>query len=192
MKSYLLIIIWALAIISCQKKEVAIKKYFSVDSLIDHQVKFLIATGASVTKSAFIDNASDKSTFKPDEEGWRSELAVFRHLEIMNKPIYADSYEEIDGMEDDNSNLKVRVFNAKSNVPVKQLKIYYQTNPHVVRKIEAYLDEQNSLYYTSRRFSMEMDEFKDKLVLSQYEIQGVQKMILRDSVKFSISSVIKY
>jgi hypothetical protein len=192
MKVFNLFFLWTLALVSCQNNEVINKKYFDMDGLIDTQVNYLVQSRASITKSASVDTANDISTFIPNEESWSNELAVFRHLELINKPIYKEAYKEIDGIKDSNSNLTLRILNAKVKVPVKQFKIYYQNNPERVRKIEASIIEENALYYSSRKFSIELDDHQDNLVLSKYTIQGVQKMILRDSVRFSISATINY
>lgn len=163
-----------------------------MDGLIDNQVNYLLKMNASITKSAEVDSAKDQSTFIPDSIGWTDELAVFRHLELINKPIYAQAYEVLDGVKDDNSNLTVKILNAKINVPVQQFKIFYQNDQEKVKRIEAKIMEQNSLYFTARTFTIELEDHQGLPVLSQFKVSGVQKMILRDSVRFSISSTINY
>lgn len=192
MRIPLLFFLCALALGSCQEKNTSSNKYFDVDGLIDHQVEYLLKMKASITKSASVDSAKDRSTFTPDSAGWTEELAVFRHLELINKPIYAQAYKVEDGVNDDNSNLTVMTLNAKSNIPIKQFKVYYQNDPERLRRIEATIEEQNTLYYTSRKFVIELDDHQGELALSQLSVKGVQKMILRDSVNFSISSTINY
>lgn len=192
MKKFYVILLWVFALASCQNKETATTKFFNIGSLLDNQVNYLIKSKASITKFAAVDTAEDKSTFTPDKEGWENELAVFRQLELINKPIYAQAYEVEDGIKDMNSNLQVRVFTARHNVPIKQFKIYYQDQPERIRKIEATIDEQNSLYYTSRNFEIELDDHQNGVALSHFKVRGVQKMILRDSVNFTISSTINY
>jgi hypothetical protein len=162
-----------------------------MDSLVNAQINYLVATKSSVTKTAAIDSAQDKSNFMPDSTQWANEMEIFRHLDLINKPIYIDAYDLLE-VEDNNSNLRVKILNANKDVPIKQFKIYYHNTIDKVRKIEATLNEQNTLYYTSRNFLIELEDFKDKMILSSYRVQGVQKMILRDSVKFSIRSKIDY
>jgi hypothetical protein len=187
-----MVILGALAITSCQNNTAVSKKYFDVDSLIDQQLVYLEKTGASLTKVASIDSVNDKANFKPDSASWAKELEVFRHLDIINKPIYVDAYDITDGEKDVNSNLIVRSFIANREIPVKSLKLFYQGSPQRLRKLEAVLNEQNSLYYTSRKFSLELEDVNEQLVLSRYNVRGVQKMILRDSVRFSIASKVIY
>lgn len=181
-----------LALASCQHNPTASKNYFDIDSLIDKQLIYLNKAGASLSKSASIDSVKDKTSFKPDSTSWANELEVFRHLDIINKPIYVDSYTITDGEKDTNSNLMVRSFEANREIPVKFLKLYYQESPKKLRRLEAVLSEKNSLYYTTRKFSIELEDVNKLMVLSKYDVRGVQKMILRDSVRFTISSEVIY
>ncbi|MFZ1807020.1 MAG: hypothetical protein WAU36_07365 [Cyclobacteriaceae bacterium] len=192
MRFSLLVVLCALAMASCQNNTTVSKKYFDIDSLIDRQLAYLEESEASLSKAASIDSTKDKTNFKPDSASWAKELEVFRHLDIINKPIYVDAYDVIDGVKDANSNLTVRSFVANREIPVKSLKLYYQDSPHKLRKLEATLSEQNSLYYTARKFSMELEDVDKQMIVSKYNVRGVQKMILRDSVRFSISSKVIY
>lgn len=58
--------------------------------------------------------------------------------------------------------------------------------------MEATLGEQNTLYYTTRDFTMELEDIGKQWVIAGYEVKGVQKMILRDSVRFAITSKVAY
>jgi len=192
MRFSLLVVLSALAIVSCQNNTTVSKKYFDIDSLIDSQLAYLEKSGASLSKAASIDSTNDKTNFKPDSTSWAKELEVFRHLDIINKPIYVDAYTLTDGEKDANSNLTVRSFVANRETPVKSLKLYYQDSPQKLRKLEATLSEQNSLYYTARKFSMELEDVDQQMIVSRYDVRGVQKMILRDSVRFSITSKVVF
>lgn len=192
MRFSLLVVLSALAIVSCQNNSTVSKKYFDIDSLIDSQLAYLEKSGASLSKAASIDSTNDKTNFKPDSTSWAKELEVFRHLDIINKPIYVDAYTLTDGEKDANSNLTVRSFVANRETPVKSLKLYYQDSPQKLRKLEATLSEQNSLYYTARKFSMELEDVDQQMIVSRYDVRGVQKMILRDSVRFSITSKVVF
>ncbi len=192
MKYSLIAILAALVIVSCENNNEVSKNYFNIDSLLDHQLIYLEGKGARLSKAASIDSASDMTTFKPDSASWAKELEVFRHLDIINKPIYVDAYKVTDGVKDVNSNLMVRSFVAKREVPVKSLKLYYQGSPRKLRKLEATLSEQNSLYYTARKLSIELEDINKQMVIASYDVRGVQKMILSDSVRFSITSRVIY
>lgn len=143
---------------------------------------------ASVIKKASIDGNQDETTFTPDSTLWESELDIFRQLEIYERPAYTDAYVMKDGIPDEKSNLTVRSYHSLKNIPVRDLKFYYHDQFQQLKKIEATYQEKNTLYTTRRSLQMEFDEVNGKSVLSSYSISGVQKMVLSDSVKFSIHS----
>lgn len=181
-----------LVMMACQHKPIGSKKYFDIDSLIDKQLEHLIQRNASLSKKASIDSVTDETTFRPDSASWANEMEVFRHLDVINKPIYDGVYTITDGIKDPNSNLLVKSFVANREIPVRSLKLYYQDQSGKLRKVEADLSEENALYFTSRSFSIELEDWNEQMVISKCRVEGVQKMILRDSVHFAISSEIIY
>ncbi len=186
-----LLVIFLIVMMSCQQQQRTEIKYYNIDSLITSQLDILNSIKPSITKVATIDSTQDQSTFTPDSTLWANELAVYRHLDVINKPIYVDAY-NVSDEQDSNSNLKVRAFTAIKDVPLKSLRIYYQDTPDKVKRIEASLNEQNSLYYSSRKFSIELDDLNNQMALIRFSVEGTQKMILRDSVNFSISTKVNY
>lgn len=185
-------ICWIAALWSCNDGIKSTKAYYNIDSLIDTQVEYLTKAKAFIVKTASIDSARDESKFTPDSTVWAHELEVFRHLDEINKSIYADAYQVIDGENDPHSNLTIRVYRAKREAPITELKMYYYNTFDRLKRIEATVKETNALYYTRRKLVLELDDFDSKTVLHRYAIQGIQKMILSDSVRFSISSKIMY
>jgi len=173
----------SICVVSCERQEVKNADYFNVNELLDQQITLLSKSKTVVNKEANIDSLQEQSTFVPDSLGWANELEVFRYLEVINKPIYQGVYEQVD-QKDEHSNLKVRVLKAKADAPVREFKIYYRDTFDHLKKIEAEIEEKNSLYYSSRKLSLQFDD----MLLSKYRISGVQKMILRDSVRYSIES----
>jgi len=172
------------ALLSCSevKEDAAAKKYFDIDSLLSTQISKLTATRKSVLKYAKINQESDSTMLTPDSTGWENELATFRHLDVINKPIYKDAY-LFSVSKDPNSNLTVHTFKANRNIPIQELKIYFLNTPKNLRKVEAITSERNALFSTDRKMKIELEE-----ILTRYELSGVQKMILSDTVRFSIMS----
>jgi hypothetical protein len=175
---------------SCQHSTIETRSYF--DSLSLAQIKLLCASKARVTKVASMGGKEDQSTFVPDTSAWENEMSVFRQLDVFQKPTYRDAYEIQDKMPDAKSNLLIRSYQATRNIPVMQLRFYYHEHFKNLKRIEAEYHERNSLYSTHRRLSMDFDEANGKPLLTRYSIEGVQKMILSDSVRFSIKSVVSY
>ncbi len=181
-----LFVFTCVALASCTESARKADSYF--DSLVTNQVKVLSLAKASILKQARIDGNQDETTFTPDSTLWENELDIFRQLEIYERPAYRDAYEIKDGISDGKSNLTVRSYHALKSIPVRDLKFYYHDQFQHLKKIEATYQEQNTLYTTWRTLQMDFEEVNGKSVLSSYGIRGIQKMILSDSIKFSIHS----
>lgn len=185
-------------IISCETKVVTTSNYLDIDSLINAQVKNLIAVKARVKKNAGLEHVVNQSEHIPDSLGWANELDVFRQLDMINKPSYKDSYEILDRGKDINSNLTVRSYEPRKNLsdkereklPVRLLKFYYYQEH--LKKMEALFTEKNNLHYTTRIMNLEFDDRQGAGILSHYSIEGVQKMILTDTVRFRITGDVLY
>jgi hypothetical protein len=183
----LFFLIAVIACVSCNQTNLKYDKpYFDFDSLINSQVSSLVKANASLSKTVSLDGRSDQSTMKIDSALLAHELDVFRQLDLINKPLYRDAYEISDGEKDSRSNLMVRQYKSKNPSPVPFVNFYYQNDFLHLRKIESYYVENNTLYSTKRQLQLDFDDASGKLLLSRYVLTGTQKMILSDSVKFSI------
>jgi hypothetical protein len=175
-------------LVSCNQTSLKYDKaYFDFDSLINSQVTSLAKTNASLSKTVLLDGKSDQATMRIDSAILAHELDVFRQLDLINKPLYRDAYEITDGEKDSRSNLLVRTYRSKKGSPVPFVNFYYQKDFLHLKKIESYYIENNTLYSTKRKLQLEFDDTSGHLLLSRYELTGTQKMILSDSVKFSIA-----
>jgi len=182
----LLVLISIAVLAACESQPIAKKTYLDIDSLINAQIKSLVTANAHIIKSASLNNEKADSEFAMDSLGWATELDIFRQLDIINKPTNKDSYLVTDGEKDMNSNLAIRQYKAKSKLPVEMLRLYYYTDLQNLKKIQAVFEEKNALYATERSLTMEFDEVNGKSTLIHYSINGIQKMILGDTVRFTI------
>jgi hypothetical protein len=160
------------------------KPYFDFDSLINVQITYLATRQDSVRKIASIDGKEDQSLFLADSAQLAHEWDVFRQLDVMNKPAYKGHY-RVTEMKDAKSNLMVRLYTCeiKSSVPV--VRFYYQNQLSNVKRIESQYIEQNALYYTTRSLSLSLEGDKDRMYIYDYAVNGIQKMIFSDTVRFS-------
>ena len=112
---------------------------------------------------------------------------MFRQLDLINKPLFRNTYQIEEGEKDTKSNLLIRSYRAKTPSPVLFVKFYYRSSPRELKKIESVFQEENSLYDTRRNLLLEFDDSSGSLLLSGYQLSGTQKMILNDTVNFSVN-----
>jgi hypothetical protein len=161
--------------------------FYPIDSLLTQQVEHLTSIRAALFKTATLSGKTDTIHYTPgDTLAWNKELDVFRNLDIINKPVNKGNYRIDDGLLDPGSNLTVKAFESTKEAPVVYLRIYYQGSIRKPRKIEALYREKNVLYSSSRLLSLEFQQIKDNTVLTSYEIEGGQRMVMGDSVEFHI------
>jgi hypothetical protein len=172
---------------SCNKSNLKYEKpYFDFDSLINVQSADLIKAGTLLSKSVSLNGKQDQSSIRTDSTLMAHELDVFRQLDVINKPLYKTAYEILDGDKDSRSNLRIRTYKAKNPSPVPFITFYYLNDWKHLKKIESVYQENNTLYLTERHLLLEFDDVAGTLLLSRYEVTGKQKMILSDTVLFSI------
>ncbi len=186
-KFYFLFSSFAFLLSSCDRVDQQYDKaYFDFDSLINVQVLELGKAKANFSKKSTIGSKNDNSSFVPDSLSLANELDIFRQLDLINKPLYRKSYNVKVGEKDTKSNLLIRSYTAKTPSPVPYVKLYYQSSPLDIRKIESSYHEKNALYNTSRKLTLLFDDSSGFGLLRGYQITGTQKMILSDTVYFSV------
>lgn len=183
------LIIFIVLLTACNKEnEKYDKAYFDFDSLVNAQVGVLAEVHATLVKSVSLDGKVDQSSHATDSTLLAQELDVFRQLDLINKPLYRNTYEITDGEKDTQSNLIVRRYKAKTPAPIAFVTFYYHNDFTQIKKIESVYQETNSLYATKRQLQLEFDDSTGIIMLSKYRMTGSQKMILSDSVKFTIEA----
>jgi hypothetical protein len=176
---------------SCRQENLRYDKpYFDFDSLIKSQVQSLAKGNVSLVKKTSLIKKNDSTIFTPDTTQWIHELDAFQQLDVINKPSFKGQYVS-SKQEDDHSNLLVRSYQTKMKSPVPEIKFYYQDGSKL-KRIESVYNESNVLYSTSRKLSLEFDEQQGTSMISKYRVEGFQKMILSDSVKFFIEGKLRY
>lgn len=177
--------------IGCASEEQNTDTILDVERLLDQQVSFLAKSSARLTKTAAVGDQLDTFSFKPDSAAWSSELEIFRFLNTINRSIYADAYRVEDNLADEHSNLKIRKMTAKRGIPIQEFSIYYLDNPADIRKIQARIEERNALYYSSRSMSLQLDSYQDRFFISRYQLSGMQKMVLQDTVRYQVDAIVE-
>jgi hypothetical protein len=180
---------------SCIRKRNEALSYYPIDSLMKAQLHQLSESHVTVTKKANIDGKEETVSFTPaDTTAWAKELDVFTALQTINKPTYAGLYQVEPALKDSSSNLLIYTVTARKTEllipPVSYFNVYYLNNRSDIRKIKALYREENSLLKTSRVLTMEFQNIHNKIVLTSYSIEGGQKILLGDTVTFSVKSTV--
>lgn len=173
-----------LGLTACERKAQQFDGYFAFDSLLQAQLNVLLANNASVKKSAVLKGIESSESLTPDSSSWVSEFQVFSGLEVMNKPIYRNQYEK--EVEKTGVSKTIRFVARKPDLPVQKLVLAYDNDDRLV-SLEADFNESNSMYYASRTLKLEFGNLNETMVLSQYSINGGQKMFLADSVTYAVN-----
>jgi hypothetical protein len=176
-----------ISLAACEKGKESFT-FYPIDSLVSAQVVRLTSMQAQLRKEAVLGQNTDTTIYSPkDTSAWREELNIFGQLGAMNKPVNKGSYLVDDNLYDPGSNLTVKAFTSKDeDLPVRSLRIFYEQAPERPRKIEAVYNEENALYNSSRVLVMEFQQVNNKTLLTSYSVNGGQKMVLGDSVAFSV------
>jgi hypothetical protein len=160
------------------------RSIYNIDSLINAQVEVLLQGKRQLRKKATIGEQTATVVVTPDSLGWTTELEVFRRLEIAERPVYKDRY-HVEETGDPNSNLRIKSFTAE-DTPVPLIRLFYLDDAADVRRIESRYSESNALYISSRDVVMEFEDEGRTLILKHFKIEGFQKIIMGDSVHFSV------
>ena len=165
--------------------------YYNIDSLVSSQQDLLVARHPLLNKKAYIDSDSSITDFKPGREQWTNELDIFKKIDI-NSPKLVGLY-TTSTADDTHSNLKVRTLTTNDeDAEVKYLKLYYLDRLEKLKKIEALYIERNPIYASSREVTMVFDDFEGQGILKRYQVRGMQKTVLQDTVRFEISGQLNF
>jgi hypothetical protein len=179
-----------LCALACRHVESTGERYYNLDSLLQAQTQLLISTKASLTKNAYLGERKETKKFSPDSLGWIDEFGTLSELALINKSIYRGMYSVRDE-QDSKSNLRILSYAIKdqkeeSKIPVRNVRIYYLGSLDRIKRIEGTYNEENELYSGSHILSIELQDVYNKTMITSYSIVGHQKMILADSVDFTI------
>jgi hypothetical protein len=178
-----------------QEKEKSTKKYFDFDRLLDGQIAILSSEQRNLVKTAVLNGTSQDTVFRPSKKDWARELEAFRLLETINKPAFLRSYTVEEAVEDSRSNLKIHQFKLDSSHAndsrIEFVKLYYHNDLSELKKIECSIVQKNLLYSNHDELAMTFDDEGGKAVITGYAMSGYQKMLLGDTVRFSVRGIIE-
>ncbi len=190
-----LFIISLMAILSCTdpvERETDGLKYYDLNGLIDGQLLWLRESNPKIKKTAILNGIPESSSMRLDSAQWARELKIFRDADL-NKPRLSQEYKVVEDLSEPTSNLKIRLYEAinKKMMTVEYLKIFYVEKEDDLRKLEASVKEKNSLFSSKKMLFMTFeDDENGSIKITHYKIEGQQKMILMDTVRFSLEVIL--
>ena len=163
-------------------------KYYDLNALIDQQLVWLIELNPEIRKTAVLNGIPESSSMRLDSVQWARELKIFRDADL-NKSRLRQEYRIVEDLSEPTSNLKIRLYQAinKEMTEVEYLKIFYVEEEDDLRKLEASVREKNALFSSKKMLYMTFeDNGNGSIKIIHFKIEGQQKMILMDTVKFSL------
>ena len=162
---------------------------FSFDSLRENQTKLLAESKASLKKTILVNQEKDEKNLGPvDQTIWEKELDYISLLNEINKPLSGDLYTVVDGKKDKESNLLIKEISANQSAKIAYVRIYYLENLKNIKKIEALVEEKNYLYASQKFIVWEFQHHNGQPLLTRATLNGTQKMVIGDTVQFSINT----
>jgi hypothetical protein len=158
-------------------KENQVKKYFDLKGLIEKQTKTLNSQKPVVQKLVIISDSSESQSVKTID--WAKELELFIQADL-NKPAFIQSYQV------DSSSIGVKyTLKETEKLPVKYLNIKRLGEDGI--SVEAFMNNNNYLYETERHLKLSIKNNE----LTDYQVDGFQKIVFGDKKVFKINGIIK-
>jgi len=178
-------------LISCRENiQSRPSRHLNFDSLFESQVTLLSQKGASLEKVSTVNKAVASATTNSRDVNWSEELKAFGMLEAVNKPVYVSAY-EIAENPDKKSNLMVKTWVAKTNIPVRSIKIFYLPNPLLLKRVEAKIEQNNFVFSSVKELTLDFSVLGGDSVPERYEISGSQSFFWGAPQYYSLEGLIR-
>ena len=185
MRNGLFLLLMWLSASACdrQAERKMITEYYDIDSLFLSQPPLL--KDLAFTKSANIDDKAESSTVKFDTTGWKKELAMFLAMDI-NKAALVGAYEKSETPTAIGKNISYKLKPGEDS-GVKWIQLEQDSTGNVFL-FKALFEEDNALYQNRRELTARFEVTEKRSVLNSYKVEGYQKIIMKDTVKYSIEA----
>lgn len=190
---YLLILASAAALSSCDKGAAVdpaapgaahvAGPYFDVRGLLDAQVRQLAARHPGVEKQVSLRN-NPTETVRVPQVKWADELQIFYQADI-NKAALRGAY-AVDSAHLPGGAMRrtYRLQPGHDNAPVLRLDV--TSTAGRPQQVQATLRQDNTLFFGQKDLRLTLQNGQ----LSQYSVNGVQKLVLFDTLRFRTQAVI--
>ncbi|SDY22654.1 hypothetical protein [Hymenobacter psychrophilus] len=156
--------------------------YFNLPAFLNEQSTALNRRKPAIEKQVLLrDGGQETKRLTPTD--WAKELQIFQQADI-DKPALRGQY-LVDSLVTPDG-LLLRTYRRRPGVkhPVRQLAVVSRAGQ--VQQVRATVAQDNPLVYSSK--TLELDSPNGQL--RTYRVQGVQKLILFDSVRYAVKGVV--
>jgi hypothetical protein len=154
--------------------------YFDIKSFLYAQTQDLTRRKPAVEKRVKLRGGQIETTRVPEVE-WDNELQIFYQTDI-NKPALRGAY-QIDSVIQEDGRLR-RTYRRKPDVEnaVERLTVIsLPSAPAAAQEITATLTQDNPLFFSQKRVALHAANGR----LLDYQVTGVQKLVLFDTLRYS-------
>ena len=164
---------------SCEKlkpESLDIPEYPDLKEVYNQQIQSL--TSSMLNKEVWLDGISEARTLTMDSTQWAKELSFLKEINP-NQPEYVGAFSKsIEGTK------TILSLNPGEGASLKELS--YDQQAGVFSIIRAIIHEDKDVYVHHR----EIEVFFQNGLLSKYQINGYQKIVLKDTIEFRIKGKI--
>lgn len=155
--------------------------YFDVKGLLDRQVADFNRRQPTVEKQVRLRDGTTQTT-RVTKTDWSKELQIFYQADI-NKPALRGAYTVSAPPSGSTGQVAyVRKPEAKAAVETLMVTTTTGTSTAPVEEIRAFVKQDNALFYSEKKLRLICKQGN----ITAYEVQGVQKLILFDTVRYSV------
>lgn len=189
--SFLALVVLDICLSSCADERSANQMpnqpHYDLLSLVKNQIQWLDSLNPQVKKVIIMDEKKEEQI---DTVNWDHELVFFRDTDL-NKPVLVDSYLIEETSVNGARQLHYQIKDTTAS-GVTELTIYFAPESAQVDSLKSIFVERNLLYRNQRKASMSFVQIDGRHGLGAYQLEGAQKVIFLDPVKYSIIAEVLY
>ncbi|WP_229743054.1 hypothetical protein [Hymenobacter qilianensis] len=151
--------------------------YFDIKAFLDAQTQDLTRRNPAVEKRVELRGGQMETTRVPEVD-WSKELQIFYQADI-NKPALRDAYKIM--RQDKWQGVSRTVYQADRDDEAPVTRLFIETKADKLQLLTATIQQDNPLFYSEKRLLLRLHNGR----LSEYEVTGIQKLVLFDTLRYS-------
>lgn len=156
---------------------------FPLTTYLEGQVARLQREQPPVLKSVMT-KGQETETAQMERLDWEKELAIFQEVDL-SRPALRDFYTEERQTLPNGSTVSTFTKDPASSAPVERLRLTVSPTQQL-EHLEATVLEENMLFYSTRHITLIAEPGTGNLL--SYRVEGVQKLVLGDSLRYRIDA----